>query len=281
MERFFSFSGGSLPLGRRTYIMGILNVTPDSFYDGGRYFDPAAAVKKAVSLAEEGADIIDIGALSTRPNAERASEAEELRRLRAVLPQIRRETPLPLSVDTYRPAVARYCLDEGADIVNDVSGVFNEDMAALIKAYAAGWVVMHAGPRDAKTETETEYPGGVVRDVQAFFYGMIEKCAAFGVPEEKLCLDPGFGFAKNNRQNTALLQGLRTLDTRGCALLAGLSRKRFVRAAAMSETEPDVLNATLAADLICASAGADILRVHDVAAHKALTAPFDRFAVTR
>ena len=141
MERVFSFAGGSLPLGFKTYIMGILNVTPDSFYDGGRYFDPAAAVKKAVSLASEGADIIDIGALSTRPGGERATEEEELRRIASVLPEIRKEVKLPLSVDTYRPAVARCALDTGADIVNDVSGAFSPALAALVKEYGAGWVL--------------------------------------------------------------------------------------------------------------------------------------------
>ena len=122
MDRVFSFAGGSLPLGRRTYLWGILNVTPDSFYDGGRYCDPAAAVKKGVCLAEEGADVLDVGALSTRPGAPRADEAEELRRLSAVLPRLRREVSVPISVDTYRPAVARYALEQGADIINDVSG---------------------------------------------------------------------------------------------------------------------------------------------------------------
>ncbi len=233
MERIFSFAGGSLPLGKKTYLMGILNITPDSFYDGGRYFDPAAALKKAVSLAEEGADIIDVGALSTRPNAERADEAEELRRLRSVLPRLRREAAVPISVDTYRPTVARYALGEGADIINDVSGRFSADIAALVKEYGAGWVLMHAGPEDARTETEAAYPLGIVNHVQLFFDCVFQSAAQYEINAEQICLDPGFGFAKNAAQNNVLLKGLSLLNTKGAALLCALSRKRFVRAAAM------------------------------------------------
>ncbi len=275
MERIFSFAGGSLPLGTKTYLMGILNITPDSFYDGGRYFDPAAALKKAVALAEEGADIIDVGALSTRPNAERADEAEELRRLRSVLPRLRREAAVPISVDTYRPAVARYALGEGADIINDVSGRFSADIAALIKEYGAGWVLMHAGPENAKTEDEAAYPQGIVNHVQMFFNEMLRKAAEYGIPARELCLDPGFGFAKNAVQNRELLRCLSLLHTDGCAFLCALSRKRFIRAAALSEADADVLSATLTADISAAAAGADILRVHDVAAHKALLSAYD------
>ena len=275
MERVFSFAGGSLPLGRKTFIMGILNVTPDSFYDGGRYFDPAAAVKKAVGLASEGADIIDIGALSTRPGGERAPEEEELRRIASVLPEIRREVKLPLSVDTYRPAVARCALDAGADIVNDVSGAFSVQIAALVKEYGAGWVLMHAGPENAKTEDAVDYPLGIVNHVQMFFDEMREEALSYGIPAEKLCLDPGFGFAKTNEQNLSLLRGLSQLHTGGCALMSALSRKRFIRAMARDETDDAVLSATVAADLASVAAGADILRVHDVAAHKAYLRVFD------
>ena len=275
MERVFSFAGGQLQLGRNTFIMGILNVTPDSFYDGGRYSDPAAAVKKAVSLAEEGADIIDIGALSTRPGGERANEAEELRRIASVLPQIRREVKLPLSVDTYRPAVARCALDTGADIVNDVSGAFSADLAALVKEYGAGWVLMHAGPENAKTEDAVDYPLGIVNHVQLFFDEMREKALSYGIPAEKLCLDPGFGFAKTNDQNLSRLRGLSQLHTGGCALMSALSRKRFIRAMARDTTDEAVLAATVAADLASVAAGADILRVHDVAAHKPLLQVYD------
>ena len=268
MKRF-GFAGGSIALGQKTYIMGILNITPDSFYDGGRYFDPAAAVKKAISLMEDGADILDVGAVSTRPNAAQADEAEELRRLRAVLPEIRREVTLPVSVDTYRPAVARYCLEAGADIINDVSGVFDPAMAQAVRAFGAGWVVMHAGPANAKTADKVRYPGGVTADVQRFFDGMKLRCANAGIPEDHLCLDPGFGFAKTNWQNGRLLRGLSELETGGSALLVGLSRKRFIRARAKDETDGAVLAATLEADLLSARAGADILRVHDVKAHRA------------
>ena len=267
MKRRFAFAGGSLPLGDKIYIMGILNVTPDSFYDGGRYFDPSDAVKKAVALAAEGADILDVGAVSTRPNASRADEAEELRRLRAVLPAIRREVALPISVDTYRPAAARYCLDAGADIVNDVSGVFDPEMAETVRSYGAGWVVMHAGPPGARTADKLRYPGGVTADVQRFFNAVTQRIADARIPPENVCLDPGFGFAKTNWQNECLLRELPSLSAGASALLVGLSRKRFVAAKAKNRSDGAVLAATVRADLRAVRGGADVLRVHDVAAH--------------
>ena len=272
-ERRFSFAGGSLPLGKKVYLCGILNITPDSFYDGGRYFAPADALKKAESLLAEGADILDVGALSTRPGAARADAEEELRRLRSVLPTLRRETGVPISVDTYRPAVARYCLSEGADIINDVSGALTPEMAAAVKVYGAGWVVMHAGPPGAKTEDQIDYPEGAPADVARFFTAAVREAETLGIPWENLCLDPGFGFAKTNAQNEDLLAALPALPTYGCAMLAGLSRKRFVRALAAEETDEAVLDSTLALDLYAALGGADILRVHDVLAHRRLLGP--------
>ena len=267
--RYFSFAGGRLPLGEKTYIMGILNVTPDSFYDGGRYFDPAAAVEKALSLVEEGADILDLGAVSTRPGGERAEEATELMRLKNVLPAIRKKTDVTISVDTYRPAVARFCLENGVNIINDVSGVFNPAMAAVVRDYGAGWVVMHAGMPGARTETVFSYPGGVVNHVRSFFIETAKAAAAFGIPAENLCFDPGFGFAKTEAQNLELL-GLLPLLKNNAPLLVGLSRKRFARLLAKGDGDEDALLATLLLDRTAAECGADILRVHDVKAHKAM-----------
>ena len=264
--RDFVFAGGTLPLGKKTYIMGILNVTPDSFYDGGRYFDTAKAISHAQQLIGEGADILDIGAVSTRPGGERADEETELFRLKNVLPVIRKQTDIPISIDTYRPNVARFCLENGADIINDVSGVFDTGMAEIIKEYGAGWVVMHAGMPGVKTETVLSYSMGVVNHVRAFFMDMALKAAAFGIPPENLCFDPGFGFAKTGAQNLELLNRLSLLKN-DASLLVGLSRKRFVRAIAKSESDADILAATLALDLTAAASGADILRVHDVKAH--------------
>ena len=265
--RSFCFAGGSLPLGQKPYLMGILNVTPDSFYDGGRYYDPADAVKKALALVSDGADILDVGAVSTRPDAKRADEETELIRLKNVLPAIRREVDIPISVDTYRPAVARYCLENGVNIINDVSGVFSTEMARLVKEAGAGWVLMHAGMPGTGAETVLSYPGGVINHVRSFFDDMRRNCADFGIPPANVCLDPGFGFGKTAAQNLELLNKLPLLKN-DAPLLVGLSRKRFARAIAKSGADEDVLLSTLMLDRTAAESGADILRVHDVKAHK-------------
>ncbi|MBR0509464.1 MAG: dihydropteroate synthase [Clostridia bacterium] len=271
--RAFSFAGGKLPPGEKTYLMGILNVTPDSFSDGMKYLDPASALAHAKKLQADGADILDVGACSTRPFGERASEEEELRRLKSVLPALKNELDIPISVDTYRPEVARYALETGAGIINDVSGGFSSEMAALIKGYGAGLIVMHAG--DEKTEAVRRYPDGVLADVQRVLDGLCDRYLSAGVKPEQLCLDPGFGFAKTAEQNTELLQTLSQLDARGHALLIGLSRKRFISSLS-EEADQERLFGTLAADLFAQQSGADILRVHDVKAHLPAVRAMDR-----
>ena len=143
--RCFNTGRFSLELGKKTYIMGILNVTPDSFSDGGEFFDKNDAIKQAEKMVSEGADIIDIGAVSTRPFADEVSPEEEWQRLRNVIPEIRKRFDIPLSVDTFNPSTAKLCLDEGVDIINDVSGVFSSEMAETIKNSGCGWIMMHGG----------------------------------------------------------------------------------------------------------------------------------------
>ena len=267
MNRFMT-ARGALPLGEKVYLMGILNVTPDSFSDGGKYFDPAAALKKAEEMAAQGADMIDVGAVSTRPFSAPVSEQEEWARLSAVLPELLRVCPVPVSVDTTTVAVARRCLDLGAAIVNDVSGAFRPEMCDVIKEYRAGWVLMHGGAALAKTEAELEYPGGVVRHVQDFFDNVIRQAQESGLPTEQLCLDPGFGFAKNTEQNAELLRGLSALDTHGAALMAALSRKRFIGALSGDDDPADRLGGTLAANVMAVCAGAHIIRAHETLLHR-------------
>lgn len=274
----FIYAGGSLVLGKKTYIMGILNVTPDSFYDGGRYFDPEKAVKKAVELENEGADILDIGAVSTRPGAERADEAEEKRRLEAVFKQIRKNVNIPISVDTYRPSVARYCLNNGANIINDVSGTFNLPLAKEVKAFGAGYVAMHAGNPQGNTEDVLEYPCGIVNHVQMFFDEISDEMQRLGIDKTHICLDPGFGFAKTNEQNTELLKNFELLKTDGSALLCALSRKRFI-GELFGESLPEKrADGTLAANITAVLKGADIIRVHEVKEHKRIIDGIDMIA---
>ena len=264
----FITAKGELPLDKKPYLMGILNVTPDSFSDGGLYTDPAAALKKAEEMVCQGADIIDVGAVSTRPFASPVSEDEEWERLAAALPELLRDCPVPVSVDTTAVSVARRCLDLGAAIINDVSGAFRPAMCEAVKEYRAGWVLMHGGAAFAKTEAETEYPGGVLCHVQDFFDNVIQQAAEYGLPTEQLCLDPGFGFAKNTEQNAALLKNLSSLDTHDAALMAALSRKRFIGALSGDDDPADRLGGTLAANVMAVLAGAHIIRAHEIALHR-------------
>lgn len=269
--RTFEFRGKCLPLGKCAYVMGILNVTPDSFSDGGRYFEPSAAVEHAAAMLRDGADIIDIGAVSTRPDGETADAEEEWKRLKDVLPAIRKLTDAPLSVDTFRPDVAEKCLEAGADIINDVSGVYRDEMAEVIKKYDAGWILMHGGIFVSATAAEREYPAGIVNDVQWFYDEVAVKTAAGGIDVSRICVDPGFGFGKNVEQNAELLRNFDLLETNGMAHLCALSRKRFIGALS-EDVGTERTGGTLAADMIALTKGADIIRVHETAMHgKAVT----------
>ena len=266
--REFVFNGKSLPLGERAYIMGILNVTPDSFSDGGRYNSLKTALKHTEEMLSCGADIIDIGAVSTRPFSEKVSEVEEWERSKEILPAVKREFPgAVVSVDTTSPLVSERSILAGADIINDVSGVFLSDMAEIIKKYDCGWVMMHGGISVRKTEEITAFPEGIITDVNAFFSDMLKKVEDFGISHSRICLDPGFGFSKTNEQNRELLENFGKIDKMDCALMCALSRKRFIRERA-GDREEDIIRLTVEADRLAIENGADIIRVHDVKEHR-------------
>ncbi|MBQ2758586.1 MAG: dihydropteroate synthase [Clostridia bacterium] len=270
--REFIMRDKKLILGNKTYIMGIVNVTPDSFSDGNKFFSPETALKQCEKLISDGADIIDIGACSTRPFSEEISPEEEWERLAPVLTALRKNSDIIISVDTYNLSVAEKCLHAGADIINDVSGVYSSSMAQLIKKYNAGWVLMHGGVKTGKTESVVEFENGVVQSVQDFFDGVLLNAEKDGIAEENICLDVGFGFSKTNEQNIELFKNLDQLDTGLCALLSGLSRKRFIGALSEDTDVTDRLGGTLAANVLSVEKGVDIVRVHEVALHrKALT----------
>lgn len=248
--------------------MGILNVTPDSFSDGGRYNSLKTALMHTEEMLLEGADIIDVGAVSTRPFSEKVTEEEEWARLKEILPAIKKEYPeAVISVDTISPVVAEKSILAGADIINDVSGVFLSDMAEIVKKYGCGWVVMHGGISVRKTEEITVFPKGIVADVNSFFSDIMKKAENFGISSAQLCLDPGFGFSKTNEQNRELLEGFGALRKGDCALMCALSRKRFIREAA-EDREEDIIRLTVEADRRAIENGADIIRVHDVKQHR-------------
>lgn len=248
--------------GKRTYVMGILNITPDSFSDGGQYVEPQAAVERALVMLAQSADMVDVGAQSTRPGAVAITAEEEIERLSPVLARLCGTLTVPVSVDTFFPLTARFALEHGAAVINDVSGTVNEEVVDLVKQHRAGLIVMHNG--GGAGATQTEYPGGVVRAVREFFDASIDRALSLGLPKEQLCLDPGIGFGKSHEDNLALLRHLRELNT-DVALLTGASRKRVV-GIATGETDPaDRVAGTVAAHTAAIAGGTDFIRVHDVA----------------
>ena len=243
----------------RPLVMGVLNVTPDSFSDGGRFLDPAAAIAQAERLATEGADILDVGAESSRPygNAVAVPLDEERARLAPILPAVV-ALGIPVSIDTMKAAVAAWALDAGATIVNDVWGLQRDpDMAHVVAAHDAPVIVMHN--RDAADPRID-----IVADVTAFFERSLAIAARAGIARERIVLDPGIGFGKTPEQSMIALARLDQLKRFGLPLLVGASRKRFI--ASVSPSEPgERLGGSIAAHLIAARGGARIIRTHDVA----------------
>jgi dihydropteroate synthase len=250
----------------RPRVMGILNLTPDSFYDGGRYNQRDAALARAEALAEEGADLLDLGAMSTRPGADPVPEAVELSRLLPALDAIRRALALPLTVDTFRPAVARAAADRGADGLNDVTGLRDSDALARIAAEAGlGLVLMHMRGTPATMQEDTHYDDlvGEVRDSLA---GAAARARAAGVPADRIVLDPGIGFGKSAAGNLLLLRHIGELAGLGFPVLVGASRKSFIGKLLGLHDPEERLEGSLAAAVAGVLGGADLLRVHDVRA---------------
>lgn len=257
----FSGKNFSFPLGKKTYIMGILNVTADSFFDGGLYNSPEKALEHAKQMLCNGADLIDIGAQSTRPGCIQLSADEELEIIKNYLPMLYGETGAVISVDTFYPQVAEYALNNGASIINDVSGVFNEEMARLVREYNCGWVIMHTGGGNA--QTVPEYKISVTEDVVSFFNETLEKCVKFGISKNQIMLDMGIGFGKTHKQNIELIKNINRLKIKDVALLTALSSKRVVANATKTDGY-DRVYGTIAADVLAIAGGTDFIRVHNV-----------------
>jgi len=256
-------NGSSLDLSRPC-IMGILNVTPDSFSDGGRFLKTADAVAQGRLLAATGADIIDVGGESTRPGAPPVSAAEELERIIPVLEQLHQEVPVPLSVDTWKSAVAREAIAAGAAFINDISGLqFDPGMAAVVAEGGAGLFIMHTRGTPQEMQKDTRYRD-VVAEVLAFLAGQVDKAVAAGIPRRRLSVDPGIGFAKDLAGNLEVLERLEEFQTLGLPVLLGTSRKRFIGAILERPDPRERLYGTLATVALGVAAGARIFRVHDV-----------------
>ena len=256
--------GRRLALGR-TLVMGVLNVTPDSFSDGGRYLDPDAAVKHALELAEEGADLIDIGAESSRPGAEPVTGDEELRRLVPVVQEVCRRVPVPVSVDTVKAAVARAALEAGASIINDISACKADPaMLWLVAESGAGLVLMHMQGTPRTMQQAPRY-GSVVEEVREFLRERMQAALQAGISADQILLDPGIGFGKNLQHNLVLLDRLDALQSLGRPILVGVSRKAFI-GEVLGRRTGDRLLGTAAAVAAAVLRGAKVVRVHDVKA---------------
>ncbi len=247
-------------------MQGIVNVTPDSFSDGGLHLHPSLAVEHALAQIEAGADLIDVGGESTRPRSEPVSLEEELRRVVPVISQLAKQTRVPISIDTTKSAVARAALDAGATIVNDVSaGRFDPEMFAVVAERRAGYVAMHM-QGDPRTMQEAPHYDDVVTEVTDFLRERCFRALDAGVPRETLWIDPGIGFGKTLEHNLQLLRRLRELRSLGLPILLGVSRKAFITKVTGRDTPPaQRIGGTAAALTLGVMGGAEILRVHDVA----------------
>ncbi len=249
---------------RPALVMGVVNVTPDSFSDGGKFLDAGAAVAHALNLVAQGAEILDIGGESTRPGAEPVSEAEELRRVLPVIEQLAGRVHVPLSIDTTKPAVARAALAAGASIVNDVAAYREEVlMWQVVAEFQAGYVCMHARGTP-RTMQENPVYGDVVREVGEFFHERLGRLTASGVFAERIVLDVGIGFGKTVEHNLQLLANLRSFTTMARPLLIGVSRKSFIGKQLGVELD-ERLPASLACACGAVESGVQIIRAHDVA----------------
>lgn len=243
-------------------LMGVVNVTPDSFSDGGLFLDPDAAISHGEELARDGAEILDVGGESTRPGAAAVGEAEERARVEPVVAGL--VDAAVVSIDTSKLGVARAALDAGASVVNDVTALRNDpEIGALCAERDAGLVLMHM-QGDPRTMQENPAYGDVVDDVKAFLAGRLEVAIDAGVAEERIWLDPGIGFGKTLDHNLELLRRLGELRGLGRPLVIGTSRKSFIGKLDGSGVD-DRLGGTIASSVIAAAEGADVLRVHDVA----------------
>ncbi len=243
-------------------VMGVLNSTPDSFYDGGKYWDPYLGLKRAEAMLKEGADFIDVGGYSSRPGAPDVSETEELKRVIPMVEGILEEFPKTLiSVDTFRSEVAREALDAGACMVNDISaGLRDERMLPLIAERQVPYVMMHMRGTPQTMTRETVYEN-LITDILYFFSGRLAAARELGITD--LIADPGFGFAKTREQNFTLLGGLSAFKSLDAPLLIGVSRKSMIHKT-LGVTPGEALNGTTALHMVALEGGADILRVHDV-----------------
>lgn len=246
-----------LPLGERTIIMGILNITPDSFSDGGSYLDPEQAVAHAREMVAQGADIIDIGAESTRPGGEQVTADEELKRILPVIERLAAQIDVPLSIDTYKAEVAELAMQAGAHMLNDVWGLQHDrEMAMVAARHKVPIVVMH-------NQIGTQYAGDIMQEIKRFLRESIRIAQDAGIERGDIIVDPGLGFGKTVQHNIEIMSRLGELNELGCPILLGASRKAMI-GRILDLPAPDRVEGTLATTVMGIIQGVDVVRVHDV-----------------
>ena len=248
--------------GERTLVMGVLNVTPDSFSDGGRFFDPEAAVARALAMVEDGADIVDVGGESTRPGSDPVPAEQERDRVVPIIKRLAAELDVPVSVDTRKAEVARAGLDAGATIVNDVTAGRDPEMFEVVRASGAGYVQMHM-KGEPKTMQEAPRYDDVVREVHDFLAERVEAAVAAGIDREALCVDPGLGFAKTEAHSLRMMRDTDALLDLGRPVLVGPSRKSFI-GHVLGTPVAERMEGTAGAVAYMVARGAHVVRVHDV-----------------
>ena len=241
--------------GEKVLIMGIVNVTPDSFSDGGDNFSVEKAVETALQMEKEGADMIDIGGQSTRPGHIPISAEEEWERLEPVLNALNGKMHIPISVDTFYPYVAEKAVKLGVSIINDVSGNINDDMANVVKNSNIGWILMHNGAGD-------------VAEVKEFFKNTANQLERLGINQNQICFDMGIGFGKTRQQDMSLISNISAYKLNGYPLLLGTSRKRVIKEGTRQENPKLRIYGNIAADTVAILGGVDVIRLHDVANEK-------------
>ena len=249
-------------LAQRALIMGVVNVTADSFSDGGQFADTETAVAHARRLAEEGAEIIDIGGESTRPGAEPVGEAEEMRRVLPVIARLAGDARFAISIDTMKPAVARAAVDAGAEIINDVTGLRDPAMREVVRATSAGAISMHmqGTPRDMQL---APHYGDITAEIREFFRQTFQACLRCGIDPMRLAFDPGIGFGKTRAHNLVLVRNLASMRVEGRPLVLGVSRKSFIGKVLGSDAVEDRAWPTVALTSYGRAHGASVFRVHD------------------
>ncbi|MCD6161082.1 MAG: dihydropteroate synthase [candidate division Zixibacteria bacterium] len=252
-----------LPIGKRPLIMGVLNVTPDSFSDGGKYNDVDKAVERALLMAEHGADIIDIGGESTRPGAKKVDEDEEIERTIPILEKLKGKLFVPISIDTRKSKVARVACEAGAAVINNISALNEDEEIALVaKEYETHLILMHMLGTPETMQANIHY-NNLIDDISSFLIDAADKAVSYGIPKEKIIIDPGIGFGKTVENNFSILKNIPAFKKLGYPVLIGASRKSFIGKILDSPVE-DRLEGSLAAAIYAAIHSADIVRVHDV-----------------